>query len=85
VQLPELLTVAVQCTVPPGLQEMVTPEIDGHTLHGTGVNVGVGVRVGVEVVVLVNVGVTVCVLVVVGVFVEVWVRVGVPVGVWVGV
>src|SRR5438128_8938615 len=70
-QLPPLWTVAVQCVVPSGLQEMVTPVIDGHTLQGAGVIVMVGVRVGVEVVVLVRAGVTVCVLVVVGVFVRV--------------
>ena len=68
VQLPGLFTLAVQCSEPSGLQEMVTPEIDGHTLHGPGVSVRVGVRAGVDVMVIVSAGVGVCVLAVVGVF-----------------
>src|SRR5438132_7988202 len=54
-QLPPLWTVAVQCVVPSGLHEMVTPVIDGHTLQGAGVSVRVGVRVMVGVRVIVGV------------------------------
>src|SRR5436190_937286 len=96
VQVPLLWTVAVQCTVPSGLQEMVTAVTDRlHTEQvvppGVGVSVGVlvTVLVGVSVAVLVTVGVLVGVLVLVGVWVGgvgvlVWVVVGV-VGVLVGV
>src|SRR5436190_875594 len=56
-QLARLCTVAVQCTVPSGLHEMVTPDIDGHPLHGAGVNVWVGVRVSVAVRESVGVGI----------------------------
>jgi hypothetical protein len=75
VQSPPLCTVAVQCIVPSGLHEMVTLDIDGHTLQDAGVRVLVGVTtsvpVAVEVVVLVSVGVVVGVPVLAGVFVEV--------------
>src|SRR4051812_2361334 len=78
-QLSGLFTLAAQCIVPSELQEIVTVEIEGQTLHASGVRVPVGVWVGVALDVGVRVDVLVAVAVLLGVSVRTGVMVNVPV------
>jgi len=85
VQAALLLTVAIQCTLPSGLQLICTAVIARlHISHGSGVAVRVGVAVRMAVGVRVAVLVRVLLGVRVGVAVRVAVRTGVPGGVFVG-